>query len=291
MNESADAHILMAARHRLKHPSIGGTVDLTNLIQLLYGVPEYITQVLAFKAENIPAFIALMACSTGGFLLYIWAMRLTIKEKCDPYPLWVHCWMISWDCIGTAMSIYLAFHYDFFWVFVMFSFCEPIWVLMEAFCIYNDIKLQRQEEFGDIVKGEVTVQRATLYALVMIVAGFAVNLWAFSLLGGAISGLWIICPFTNYVFAFWCWRRWRQRGAKYGDRTGNSMGLQIILTVEIFLMWCPGLSIWTIICPVNQNPFFYFCGITASVIAVANLIYTAKLPKKGLLPNGKKPVW
>ena len=40
-----------------------------------------------------------------------------------------------------------------------------------------------------------------------------------------------------------------------------------------------------------MNPFFYLCGIVASLIAVSNLIYTAKLPKKGLLPNGRKPAW
>ena len=259
-------------------------MDLSNLIQLLYGVPEYIMEVLSFKVENIPSFIALMACSTGGMLLYIWAIRLTFKEKTDPYPLWVHCWMISWDVIGTIMSIYLALHHDFFWVFVMFSFCEPVWVCLEAICIVKDIKLQRDEEFGDLVRGEVSVKRATLYAIAMIISGFAVNLWAFSLLGGAISGLWIICPFTNYVFAFWCWRRWWQRAAKYGDRTGNSMGLQIILTVEIFLMWCPGLSIWTIICPVNQNPFFYFCGIVATLISLSNLYLCAKHPKIWIRP-------
>lgn len=260
-------------------------------MQYMNDVPSQIMQAMALDPANIPNFIAVMLCSTGGFLVYIWAIRLIVREKTDPYPLWLHCWMITWDIITTFTCIYLAVQTGGFWFFAMFSVFEPIWVVMEAICIHQSIKNQRQEEFGELVKGEVSVGQARFFAFGMIVTGFALNLWAFSMLGGPANGIWILCPFTNYVFAFWCWKFWRRRGAKTGTREGNSMGLQIIIAFEVSFMWIPGLSMWTALTKFNDQPFFYLIGIVASCVAVYNVYCCAKLPKKKTLPNGKKPVW
>ena len=103
--------------------------------------------------------------------------------------------------------------------------------------------------------------------------------------------VFIIWPFTNYVFAYWTWRFWREQGIKNGNRFRNSMGLQWIITIQITLMWVPGLSWYIQLTPYLNTPAYYFCGIVASALAVINLYYCYKLPKKETLPNGKKPIW
>lgn len=266
-------------------------------MDFLADIPEQVMETMAFRPGtlipvDIPAFIAMLLCMTFGYLLYVQALRIQLREKVDPYPLWLHCWMISIDFTGTIMSWQCAIEYDFFWVFVLFGIGLPIWVVMEGICIFTSVKTHRQEEFGDIVKGEVSAKQAWCYAIGMIIVGASLNLWVETLLGGFENWpVFIIWPFTNYVFAYWTWRFWRRGAAKYGNRYRNSMGLQWIITIQITLMWVPGLSWYLAVTPYLNTPAYYFCGIVCSALAIYNLVKCSKLPKQDTLPNGKKPIW
>lgn len=270
---------------------------MNNYMDYLANVPEQVMEVMAFQPGSIipihpEAFVAMLLCMTFGFLLYIQALRIMFREKVDPYPLWLHCWMISIDSTGTIMSWQCAFEHDFFWLFVLFGLFLPVWVCMEAICIYNGVKKHRQEEFGRLVKGEVTLKTAWIYTIGMIIVGLSVNLWAETLLGGFSNwSVFLIWPFTNYVFAYWTWRFWKEEAAKTGTRHRNSMGLQWIITIQITLMWVPNLSWYLFLTPYLNTPAYYFCGIVASALAIYNLVQCSKLPKKETLSNGKKAIW
>lgn len=268
-----------------------------NYMDFLKDVPGQVMEVMAFQPGTLipvhpEALIAMLLCMTFGYLLYVQALRIMVREKVDPYPIWLHCWMISIDFTGSIMSWQCAIEHDFFWVFVLFGIGLPIWVCMEAVCIYKSVKNHRQEEFGSLVKGEVALKQGWVVAIGMVIVGASVNLWAETLLGGFSNwAVFIIWPFTNYVFAYWTWRFWREQGIKNGNRFRNSMGLQWIITIQITLMWVPGLSWYIQLTPYLNTPAYYFCGIVASALAVINLYYCYKLPKKETLPNGKKPIW
>lgn len=268
-----------------------------NYMDYLEDMPEQVIATMSFQPGtfvpvNVGALIAMVLCMTFGYLLYVQALRISLREKVDPYPLWLHCWMISIDFTGTIMSWQCALEYDFFWVFVLFGIGLPIWVIMEGLCIIKSVKSHRQEEFGSLVKGEVSKGTAWLYAVGMIAIGASVNLWAESMLGGFENWcVFIIWPFTNYVFAYWTWRFWKTQAVKNGTRYRNSMGLQLIITIQITLMWVPGLSWYLAVTPFLNTPAYYFCGIAASVLAIVNLRECWKLPAKGTLENGKKPIW
>ncbi len=84
-----------------------------------------------------------------------------MRENIDPYPVYLHCWMITIDCIGTiTFWMLLSQHLNVAdivggaWVFVLFSCGLPVWVFMEAKSIIHDIKdeTSRQIYFG----GQVT---------------------------------------------------------------------------------------------------------------------------------------
>lgn len=268
-----------------------------NYMEFLKDIPEQIMEVMAFQPGTLipvhpEALVAMFLCMTFGYLLYVQALRIMVREKVDPYPLWLHCWMISIDITGSIMSWQCAIEHDFFWVFVLFGIGLPIWVCMEAICIFRSVSGHRQDEFGRLFKGEVTKKQAWTVAIGMIIVGASVNLWAETLLGGFENWcVFIIWPFTNYVFAYWTWRFWREQGLKNGNRFRNSMGLQWIITIQITLMWVPGLSWYLAVTPYLNTPAYYFCGIVASVLAIINLVYCSKLPNKEKLPNGKKPIW
>ena len=265
-------------------------------MQYLADYPLQIMDAMAFRVENIPNFIALMFCGTFGYLLYVQGIRVLLREKTDPYPLYMHCWMITFDILGAITSWALAIEHDWFWMFTLFALCVPIWVVMEAYCIWYGIKheSERALHFEGLSKnGVISEKKAWFISLGMIALCFCFNLFAMSMVGGIENGAyWLFNAFSNYVFALWTWRYWTKRSVATGTRFGNSMGLQWIITIQITLMWVPGLSWNLALTQYFHQPLFYLCGVAMTCLAAYNLYQCSKLPnKEDRLPNGKKPIW
>lgn len=268
---------------------------MENMLAFMPNFPQYLMEQMTLTPDHIGNFVAMVLCFTFGFLLYVYAIICMIRErsvKADPYPLFLHCWMITFDMLGTVQftALFMQYHH---WVFFLFMGCLPIWVVLEIVCIYRAVKYNRQDAFGDIFKDEeVPASKAWFYTIAMIVLSMAVNLWVCTLLGGIENcSYFFIIPFSNYVFALWTWRYWDRQAVKFGNRSNNAMGLQLIIVIQITLMWCPYLSWYTAVVPAFNTPYYYICGILCSAVAVYNFYKCAKLPKKPTLPDGKKPIW
>ena len=158
-----------------------------------------------------------------------------MRENIDPYPVYLHCWMITIDCIGTIpFWMLLSQHLNVAdivggaWVFVLFSCGLPVWVFMEAKSIIHDIKdeTSRQIYFGgQVTPGtKASEAQARTWCLGMIAVSFFVNAYALSMLGGFSNcAIFLVWPFTNYVFALWTWRFWSSRAAENNSRKYQSM--------------------------------------------------------------------
>lgn len=257
----------------------------------LLHMPEQLIKHMTFNQQNAGTIIAWVLCMTFGYLLYTQALKQIIREKVDPYPLFLHCWMITIDSIGTVTFWTLAVHYHFFWLFVLMGIGLPIWVLLEGYCIYYGVKNHRQEEFGDLAKGKVSERQTAIWAIGMIALSFTVNMWVLSLVGGINNAaIFISYPFTNFVFTYWTWRTWTKRAIS-GTRYGNSMGLQWVILIQETLMWVPGLSWYLKVTPFFNEPWYYLIGIGATCLAAYNMYHLAQLPPKEKVVNGKKTVW
>ena len=127
----------------------------------------------------------------------------------------------------------------------------------------------------------------------MIAVSFFVNAYALSMLGGFSNcAIFLVWPFTNYVFALWTWRFWSSRAAENNSRKYQSMALHIVIVVQITLMWVPGLSWYLALTPFLPTIWYYLGGMAMTALAVYNLLQYRKLPERtDVLPNGKKPVW
>lgn len=262
-----------------------------NYMNYLIDMPKQLINTMSFRMENFGTIFDFVLCMTLGYLLYTRSLKMILREGTDPYPVQLHTWMITIDSIGSVTFWLLAFKYDFFWMFVVMGIGLPIWVIMEAYSIYRAVKYNRAEEFQGLSKETVTEKVAWKYVLGMIFISFFINMWALSMIGGMNNAaIFIVYPFTNYVFVFWTWRTWTKRGM-LETRLGNSMGLQWIIFIQVSVMWIPGLSWYTAVSPFFNEPWFYLAGIATSILALYNLISLGKLPKKSSEINGKKAVW
>lgn len=273
-------------------------------LDYLKDFPEQIMTNMSLVPEHAMNIVAMMLCCTFGYLLYTVAGRMRKREDIDPYPVYLHCWMITMDSIGTITFWRLLAMYHTpeqllggAWVFLFFSIGLPIWIGMEARSIHHDIKSQesRQLNFGKLVPPgqKVTEGQARFWCLGMIAVCAFFNLYALSMLGGIENAaIFLAWPITNYVFALWTWRFWNERAAETGSRKYQSMALHIVIVVQISLMWIPGLSWYLALTPFLHTVWYYLGGIAMTALAVYNLYKCSKLPKRtDTLPNGKKPVW
>lgn len=262
-----------------------------NYMDYLIGMPKQLMATMSFRVENVDTIFNFVLCMTLGYLLYMRSLKMIFREGTDPYPVQLHTWMITIDSIGSVTFWLLAFKYRFFWMFVVMGIGLPIWVVMEAYSIYRAVKYNRAEEFKGLSNKTVTERVAWKYVLGMIFISFFINMWALSMLGGlSNAAIFIIYPFTNYVFVFWTWRTWTTRGASK-TRFGNSVALQWIILIQVSVMWIPGLSWYTSVSPFFKEPWFYLAGIATSILALYNLTSVSKLPKKASIINGHRSVW
>ena len=255
---------------------------IPNYADYIIGVPQRLIECMSFDTANIiPYFIPFILCMTFGYLLYTEAGNVWKKEGIEVYPVYMHCWMISFDITGTVLSIYMWVTNGFFWLWALWAIAFPIWIVMEALSIYRSCKSPeiRQMNFGRTSCKPISEKTALLYCGVMIVICFFLNNWVYSLLGGWENfPYYLIIPFSNYVFALWTWRWWSERAAETGTREGQSMKLQVIILIQITLMWVPGLSWYTATMPCNHNIWFYIIGILMTCLAAYNTYKCYKLP-------------
>lgn len=259
-----------------------GTPEITSgYMQYLNDIPQQLMDKMWPSVENIPVFFAWIVAYITGFLLYTYAGKVTKEQGVQPYPLWIHCYMFSIDLIGTVTYWYLAFTHGFYWYFIVQGIALPLWMFMEAKSIIAGIKNkdEREFEFGRYRKGGVSEKQAKMYCLGIFACGIVLNMWMLSLIGGmSNAAIWIIYPFTNYVYAIFTWRFWDDRAAQFGTKKHNAIGLQVVIVLTCLVSWCPGLSWYWSVSPYFHQPWYIICGIGCTLIAVYNLVKVRRLP-------------
>lgn len=61
--------------------------------------------------------------------------------------------------------------------------------------------------------------------------------------------IFIVWPFTNYVFALWTWRFWTARSIEDHALKYQTTKLHIVIIMQITIMWIPGLSWYLALTP------------------------------------------
>ncbi|MBE6736734.1 MAG: hypothetical protein E7567_07580 [Ruminococcaceae bacterium] len=227
----------------------------------------------------------------GGYLVYIFCMIILFKEHTSCYPYWMHTFYFACDFMGGIFWIKLATMTGNFWAFYAFGICMFIWVILEIICMYFSAKWERQEVFGSFFKGEVTMGKAAGTYIVQILMWMFVIANFIHMLGGfADAAFFKLYFWTNLMVPLGpCWF-WHRRGVKTG-RVGSGLALNIMILVTIIITWTPaGIGMWCSISDYFWSPTFIIAGIGTMLIAIWNVVYQFRLPKKPEVIPGKKPL-
>lgn len=221
-----------------------------------------------------------------GYLEYIYSFRLVLRERCAPYPVWMHTFYFAHDFTGAVVFFRLAQQYDYFWFFSGACIALLIWNCFEIFNLYMAVKVERQEIWGKFHDSPVTERQAIQKILGQIAVMFiVVNLFRV-FMNDVVMFKWFC--FTNILIAVAPGYLWAERKS----RRGASVGLSIVIfigTVNTFLP--PGYGMWTTASPYFDQPWFYIAGVIISAAALRNVILLLRFPAKEIIPGQKKPIW
>jgi hypothetical protein len=220
-----------------------------------------------------------------GYIEYIYSFRLVIKEKCAPYPIWMHTFYFAHDFTGAVVFYLLAKNNNWFWFFTAASVALLIWNCFEIFNLYMAIKVERQEIWGKFYNSPVTVGQALSRIIGQIALMFViVNLFRV-FMNDEVMFKWF--AFTNIVMAVGPGYLWNERKS----RNGSSIGLAIVIFIGTVNTFLPsGYGMWTTTFAYFNQPWFYITGVVVSAYAFRNIIMLLKFSKKES-KDGKKAIW
>ena len=272
------------------------SMDFTlGYLQYLFDMPQQFMDKMWFDVANIPVFIAWLIAWITGFLLYTYAGKVTKEQGVQPYPMWIHAYMFSIDTIGVITFAYLAITNSFYWFFVFQVIALSAWLYMEFQSIKNGLNdaEERDFEFGNLAAGgHISREQAKKYCIGIFFAGFAVNVYLLSMIGGfANMAIWIIYPWTNFVYVVFTWRFWHRRAAQFGNRKHNSIGLQVVILITTIVSWLPGISWYWVVSPFFHQPFYVLGGLGVTAVAVYNLWFCRQLPEYDATEDPDSPMF
>lgn len=248
----------------------------------MYTVTHIIT---SFSPDN-PHFMSLMlgfaAANLIGLLEYFWAVALTVKEKHVPCPTWMHTFFLAHDSTAAIVFTALAWQHHFFWVFSVYAVGMYTWSLMEIFCLYMEIKYEREAAFGNLKDIPVSVGQAVTQVFTeLIVMYVIINLLRYLTHDQAMF-IWL--PLTNFVMAIGPGYVLQKRQS----RQGSSVMIYIFIILGTLLNFAPkGIGFFASILPnIFNQPIWFVTGLIATIIAIINLITIWRLPAKS-----KPAIW
>ena len=220
-----------------------------------------------------------------GYIEYIYSFRLIIKEKCAPYPIWMHTFYFAHDFTGAVVFYMLAKSNDWFWFFTAASMALLIWNCFEIFNLYMAIKVERQEIWGKFYDSPVTVGQAVLRVIGQIALMFTIVNMFRVFMNDEVMFKWF--AFTNILMAVAPGYLWNERKS----RKGSSIGLAIVIFIGTVNTFLPaGYGMWTTASTYFDQPWFYITGVVVSAYAFRNIIMLLKFSEKES-NDGKRAIW
>jgi hypothetical protein len=241
---------------------------------------------LMHSYSNNPTLLGLSAFTfLIGYLEYIYSFRLVLREHSAPFPIWMHTLYLAHDATGAVVFFDLARQHHYFWFFTLASVALVIWNLFECFNLFMAVKVERQEIWGRLYDGPVSVGSAVWRIAAQVVLMVCVVNIVRVFMNDTAMFKWF--ALTNVVMAVGPGILWRERRS----RRGSSVGLAIVIligTVNTFLP--PGYGMWTTATPYFDQPWFYVAGVVVSAIAFYNVVMLLRFPPKAT-SGPRKAIW
>lgn len=246
-----------------------------------------IEELMLSYTDNPRLLIISVIAFSIGYIEYIYSFRLVLRENSAPFPLWMHTFYFAHDLTAAIVFFNLAEQHSFFWFFSGASVALLIWNGFEIFNLYMAVKVERIAIWGRSYGVDVTAKQALSAILMQIVIMLMIVNLGRLFMHDETMFKWFCL--TNIIMAVAPGYLWAERRS----RQGASVGLAIVIfigTVNTFLP--PGYGMWTTALSYFDQPWFYACGVVASLVALRNVLLLLSFPcKPEYDAQAKRSIW
>ncbi|KAI1736477.1 hypothetical protein F4680DRAFT_469105 [Xylaria scruposa] len=223
-----------------------------------------IPEILTF--DNAPVIIVTVISFLCGYVQYYYAIRLSLRERKGPFPLWMHLFYFAQDSSWAYLLHNAAQFYGYHWFFT--------WAItMEGDEISSD-PLRKHSQRQSL--WYIAVFTAMMYGLIFV---------GNALMGPTCFFQW--AAISNIVMASGPTTTWLRRGS----RNGLSISLAIVIVAGTIFTFAP-FGMWVQVAPeVFDHPAYYFLGIVLTVLSVTNTVTVASYPSKEKKKGQDSPIW
>lgn len=212
-----------------------------------------------------------------GLLVYIYPIILNETEHEGPYPVWMHTFYCAADFMGIWVFLSAWIKYDHFYMFLLLSIGEAIWVCMEIYSLQRAMTYEK-----DINWKSGTTSKEMLRDIIFQVVIFLVGLNLLRVELGDLT-MWKFWIFTQVLVTVTPGLVLEKRGY----RTGNCRQLNIAFICVAIVSFNPWCNMWVAIAPeyfsMSANPWYYIMGAVCLFFAIRGAIIYEKLPEKNAI--------
>ncbi|KAH6964671.1 hypothetical protein FAVG1_07712 [Fusarium avenaceum] len=240
-----------------------------------------------FQLDNNQVMVGAVACFAVGFLQYVYAIRLLVREGQGPIPFWMQTFYLAHESTFVYLFARAAPQYDYHWFFVGTSFSLSVWAILEIFCmgytIYNP--KDRTATFSPLFGREPALSSILAYLFSMQLAMFSL-VWmliqfigpgCFLLTGALTNVLMIVGPTHEYLAR--------------GSRNGLSLGFCLTNVACAIWTFAP-FSMGPVVLPeVFDQPLIYAAGCIMVGYSIWLTTLVAAYPPKTARKGESAPIW
>lgn len=239
-----------------------------------------------FTLDNYPLLASAAVTYLLAYLQYFYCVGLIIRERKDPFPVWMHTLYFAHDTTWTVRLLFAASQNNWNWFLVTAAVTLLLWIGLESFSLYKGVVEDRQNLWGPYSQGKtVTMGEAVGSTVTLIAACYTLVNILIEFMGQ--DSLFECFAFAIILMAAGPGELWRRRRS----REGTSVGLAISILVAIIFASLPTGMFVLALPEVFNTTWFYAAGVVFSVISLNNLRFVISLPPKKQSRNAPKPIW
>ncbi|UPK92170.1 hypothetical protein LCI18_003105 [Fusarium solani-melongenae] len=238
-----------------------------------------------YNLNNTPLLVASGVSFAVGYMQYVYAIRVLLREGNGPMPFWMHSFYLAHDSTWSYILGKAASRYDEHWFLRGTSTALFVWTTLEIFCIHRSITKTRNACFASVLGPNPSLASVLPYAAFLQMAMYCVVWFGIILMGEGCVMQWFCL--TNVLIIVGPTHEYLRRGS----RDGLALGFCLVNIICAIWTFTP-FSMWALTLPeIFAQPMYYCAGCFMFLYSLWAFYIVYSYPAKKPSKKDPSPIW
>ncbi|KAH7166596.1 hypothetical protein EDB81DRAFT_639090 [Dactylonectria macrodidyma] len=238
-----------------------------------------------FTFDNTWLLFSAAVSFSVGYIQYIYAIRLSLRDGKGWMPFWMHSFYLAHDSVWSYVLSNIAPQYNGHWFLRATSTALLVWSALEVYCIWWSVTKGREATFSSILGPNPGLRPVLWYVAMMQVGMYCIVILLMQLMGDGCLMQWFCL--TNVVIVMGPTHEYLRRSS----RDGLSLGLCLVNIFGTAWTFAP-FGFWVSALPeIFDTQTYYFVGSVFCAYAIWTFSIVAGYPPKASAKKGGSPIW